>query len=86
MADPEPQGAILPEPPESALFLVLRVRSRARDARAVAKVAAGIPARTRKLRDAEPRARLASAVALGPELWAHFFAPSLRVLRALGSA
>lgn len=64
-----PQSGILPEPSESALFLVLRVRDRAREARAVARAAARIPALTQKLAKTAPRARLVSVVAFGSELW-----------------
>jgi putative iron-dependent peroxidase len=69
MVTSEPQGGILPEPGESALFLVLRLRDRARQGRAVAKAVAKAPARTRKLLQLEPRARLASVVGFGPALW-----------------
>lgn len=65
----EPQSAILPEPNQSALFLILRARDRARDAGRLAAVAAGIPARTAKLARSAPPARLVSAVGFGPELW-----------------
>lgn len=64
-----PQGGILPEPPESALFLVLNLRERAREARAAAKAAAKVPAQTARLAKGRPRERLASVVAFGPELW-----------------
>lgn len=69
MAKTLPQSGILPEPGESALFLVLRLRERARDARAAARAAARVPAWTAKLARGRPRARLASVVAFGPELW-----------------
>jgi len=69
MAVPEPQSAILPEPGENALFLVLRLRDRSRDAKAAVRAAARIPAETAKLAKAWPKAKLVSAVALGPELW-----------------
>jgi putative iron-dependent peroxidase len=64
-----PQGGILPEPGESALFLVLRVRDRARNAAGVARAIAKTPALTAALARSAPRARLASTVSLGPELW-----------------
>jgi putative iron-dependent peroxidase len=63
------QSAILPEPGESAVFLVLRVPDRARDGARAARAAARIPSLTRALARSEPRAKLASAVAFGPELW-----------------
>jgi putative iron-dependent peroxidase len=69
MAVAEPQGGILPEPGESALFLVLKLRDPAREARAVAKGAARIPARTQKLAKLDTRVRLASVIGFGPELW-----------------
>ncbi len=65
----EPQSAILPEPSEHALFLTLRVRDRSRDGRSVVKVAARSPALTRRLAKTAARARLVSAIGLGPELW-----------------
>jgi putative iron-dependent peroxidase len=65
----EPQGGILPEPRESALFLVLRARDRVRDSAAIARAAARIPALTAKLAKRDPRARLVSVASFGPELW-----------------
>jgi putative iron-dependent peroxidase len=64
-----PQAGILPEPGESALFLVLRVRDPARQAVAVARAAARIPALASRLARRAPRARLASVVGFGPGLW-----------------
>ena len=69
MAANEPQGGILPEPCESALFLILNLRDRARDAQAVAKALAQVPELTRRLARSDPRARLQSVVALGEGLW-----------------
>jgi putative iron-dependent peroxidase len=63
------QTAILPEPSQSALFLILRASERARDATRFAAVAAGLPARTVRLARSAPAARLVSAVGFGPELW-----------------
>jgi putative iron-dependent peroxidase len=80
MASNEPQGGILPEPPESALFLVLSAGDRDRDGRAVAKALARVPELTRPLARAEPRARLRSVVALGPALW-DVASPGLRPRR-----
>jgi putative iron-dependent peroxidase len=65
----EPQAGILPEPSESALFLILRVPDRARNGAVVARSASRIPALTAKLAKSAPRARLTSVVSLGPELW-----------------
>jgi putative iron-dependent peroxidase len=65
----EPQAGIIPEPSESTLFLVLRVHNRERDGRAVARIAARVPALTARIAKAEPRGRLVSVVAFGPELW-----------------
>jgi putative iron-dependent peroxidase len=64
----QPQTGILPEPGESALFLILRLEEVAA-ARSVARGASKIPALTRKLAKAEPRARLVSVAGFGPELW-----------------
>jgi len=69
MAPPEPQPGILPEPSENALFLVLRVRDRERDAQRVARAAARLPALTARLAKSAPRARLTGVVAFGSELW-----------------
>jgi putative iron-dependent peroxidase len=65
----EPQRGILDEPGESALFLILRVPERAREGARVAAAAARIPAATARLAKSAPRARLASVVGLGGELW-----------------
>jgi putative iron-dependent peroxidase len=65
----KPQSGILPEPGPAALFLVLRVPERARDARAAARAAAGVPALTAKVAALDPRAKLVSVVGFGPELW-----------------
>lgn len=69
MAVAEPQSAILPEPSENALFLVLKLQDRGHDAKAAVRAAARVPAETAKLAKAWPKAKLVSAVALGPELW-----------------
>jgi putative iron-dependent peroxidase len=63
------QSGILPEPEESALFLVLRLADRARDAAHAAKAAARIPAKLAALSKREPRRRLVGTVAFGPALW-----------------
>jgi putative iron-dependent peroxidase len=64
-----PQSAILPEPGEHALFLVLRVPELARDGAAAARAAARVPALTTRVARLAPRARLASAISFGPSLW-----------------
>jgi putative iron-dependent peroxidase len=69
MASNEPQGGILPEPSESALFLILNAGDRSRAGRSLAKALARVPGLTRRLARGEPRARLRSVVSLGPELW-----------------
>lgn len=63
-----PQSAILPEPGENALFLVLKVKGRKRNARAVADAAAQVPGITRALERERPT-RLASTVAFGRKMW-----------------
>ncbi|MBI3797762.1 MAG: Dyp-type peroxidase [Deltaproteobacteria bacterium] len=45
---PQPQAGIIPDPSPNALFLILRVREPATNGRAVAKVAAGLPALVNK--------------------------------------
>ena len=64
-----PQTGILPEPSESGLFLILRVRDRARNGASAARAAARVPALTAALVKSAPRDRLVSAVSFGPELW-----------------
>jgi putative iron-dependent peroxidase len=63
------QSAILPEPGPSALFLVLRVPRRAEDGPAVADVLSRVPALTARVAALDRRAKVASAVSLGSELW-----------------
>ena len=65
----EPQAGILPEPGESALFLILRVQDPARSAGHALRAAARIPALATRLARSAPRARLASVVGFGPALW-----------------
>jgi putative iron-dependent peroxidase len=65
----KPQAGIVPEPGPNALFLVLRVRERARHGTSVARVASGVPSRAQKLARTDPRAKLVSVVGFGPELW-----------------
>ena len=65
----KPQSGIVPEPGPAALFLVLRIPERARDARAAARAAAAVPALTAKVAALDRRAKLASVVSLGSELW-----------------
>jgi porphyrinogen peroxidase len=66
---PDPQTAIIPEPSDTALFLILAVHDRAGHAQSVAEVLAHAPTLTEKLAAADRRARLVSAVGIGPELW-----------------
>ena len=65
----QPQTGILPEPSQSALFLILRVRHPQRNARSVAEVASRIPALTQRTAKTDPRAKLVSVVSFGPEFW-----------------
>jgi putative iron-dependent peroxidase len=65
---PQPQSGILPEPGPAALFLILRVRPG--QERAAARAAARVPGLTGKVGAFDPRARLVSAVSVGPALWA----------------
>jgi len=69
MAAADPQDGILPEPSESALFLVASVRDRARDGRAVARTLARTPELALELARSAPKGRLRSVVGLGTELW-----------------
>jgi putative iron-dependent peroxidase len=64
-----PQDGILPEPPESAFFLVLRLRERASGGRAAARALARVPELARTIGRLDPRARLRSVAGVGPELW-----------------
>lgn len=66
---PRPQSAILPEPSQHALFLVLRVREPAARGRTVARAAAAVPGLTSRVAAANRGSRLVSAVAFGAELW-----------------
>lgn len=63
-----PQEGILPEPGAHALFLVLKVRN-ARQARAVAKIAARVPSLAAQVARIDRRARLVANVSFGPSLW-----------------
>ena len=63
------QSGILPEPAESALFLVLRLANRAREAARAAEAAARVPALLAALAKREPRRRLVGTVGFGPALW-----------------
>lgn len=66
---PEPQSAIIPEPSENALFLVLRVKDPSGNRSAIARALVNIPAITRKIGAIDSKARLVSAAAIGSELW-----------------
>lgn len=65
---PTCQSAILPEPSECSLFLVLGVRSRRQNARPVARAASQVPAWTRAL-GGHRADRLVSSIALGRQMW-----------------
>ena len=64
-----PQTGIPSEPSSRALFLVLRLRNRARDGASAVRAASRVPALTAALAKQAPRDRLVSAVSFGPELW-----------------
>lgn len=66
---PEPQIGIVPEPAHAAQFLVLRVRDRARNAKAVAAVLADLPARAAELDPGDRPAKLAVTIGYGSEMW-----------------
>jgi putative iron-dependent peroxidase len=66
---PQPQAGIIPAPSPSALFLIFRVRDPGTNGRAVAKVAAGVPALVDKVGAIDPRARLVCTVGFGPDFW-----------------
>lgn len=66
---PEPQIGIVPEPAHAAQFLVLRVRDRARNAKAVAAILAELPARIAELDPGDRPAKLAVTIGYGPETW-----------------
>lgn len=65
----EPQTAIIPEPGESALFLVLRVHNPADDPRSIGRALAQTPSLSEKLAAADRKAKLVSAVGIGSEFW-----------------
>lgn len=66
---PQPQAGIVPDPSPNALFLVLRVRNAATNGKAVAKIAASIPALTAKVSEIDPRAKLVCTVSFGAQFW-----------------
>ncbi len=66
---PQPQAGIVPNPNPNALFLVLRVRDSATNGKAVAKIAASIPALAAKVSGVDPRANLVCTVSFGAQLW-----------------
>ena len=66
---PDPQSAIIPEPRESALFLVLRVRDAVTQRQSVANVLARSPSLNQELAALDPHAELVSAVGIGSDLW-----------------
>lgn len=65
----EPQSGILPQPRESALFLILRLSDRARDGAEVARIAASLPARIASLSKRRKTSRLVGVVGFGFSLW-----------------
>ena len=66
----QPQSAIIPEPSESAIFLILEVRdTSATGLRSVAGVLAETPALSAELGEAAPQARLVSAAGIGSDFW-----------------
>ncbi len=65
----QPQSVIIPLPNPAALYQVLRVGNRAANGRAVARIAAGLPALTAEVGAIDPGAELVSAVGIGAELW-----------------
>jgi len=66
---PEPQAAIIPEPSESALFLVLRMRPAAEQLPSIARTLAQTPQTTDKLAASDRKAKLVSAVSIGSDFW-----------------
>jgi porphyrinogen peroxidase len=66
---PDQQSAIIAEPRESALFLVLRVRDAVAQRQSAAHVLARTPSLTEELAALDPQAQLVSTVAIGPALW-----------------
>lgn len=66
---PTPQAGIIPAPQPNALFLILKVVNPTENGKAVAKVAAGIPALVEKVGATDPRARLVCTVGFGSEFW-----------------
>lgn len=66
---PTPQAGIIPAPNPNALFLVLRVLDPEKNSKAVAKVAAGIPALVEKVGAIDPRAKLVCTVSFGSDFW-----------------
>ncbi len=65
----QPQAGIVPNPSPNALFLVLRVRNAATNGKAVAKVAASVPALTAKVGEIDPHAKLVCTVSFGSQFW-----------------
>jgi len=65
----QPQGGILPEPTQSALFVILRVRNLAQDGGTVARASARVPALAAKVAAADRRAKLVCTVGVGSEFW-----------------
>ena len=66
---PDPQSAIIPDPRESALFLVLGVRDAGAQCQSVARVLAQVPSLTEEVATLDPLAQLVSAVGIGSDFW-----------------
>jgi putative iron-dependent peroxidase len=65
----EPQTAIIPEPSESALFLLLRMRPAPDQLPSIARTLAQTPRITETLAATDRRAKLVSAVSIGSGFW-----------------
>lgn len=65
----QPQAGIIPEPNQSAWFLVLQVNDPAVNGAAVAGVAAGVPAVVDEIRSHDPDSQLVCTVGFGSEFW-----------------
>lgn len=74
---PHSQPGILPEPSQSALFLILRVLDPANDVLAVTKLASEIPLLVKKITSIDRRAKLVCTVGFGSEFW-NILAPTKR--------
>ncbi len=66
---PEPQTAIIPEPREFALFMILRAAASARDVHPLARIVSRLPSVSDELTAPAREAGLVSAVGFGSEYW-----------------